>query len=1520
MNIKKLKRQLGSCAALLMVNVLFSGSLAAQTLGDNLAITGAGADGSGFSNTKLVRDGDLSTASYASGTANQRISVKWASEVNFNTVVLREAGDNVTSWQLVDNASGVVLATGANIGAELQLNLGAVSSKKINLVVNADSAPAMAEIEVYNLSDVASSVPASSAAASSAPLSSAADSSSATAASLAPSSVAATPLQCNWWGTFYPACALAQEGWGWENSKNCISVKACNTQPAPYGIVGGASSVSSVALSSAPAQTCNWWGSRYPACKVAQDGWGWEASASCISVKACNSQPAPYGIEGGASSASSVAAPAQACNWWGTVYPACVVTQDGWGWESLKSCVSVKTCSSQPAPYGLINLVSSSAVSSVASSPASSVAPSSEPTSVPASSVPSSIPTSASAMSSAASSVIAAIRPAKLEGFGAHAGVTGGQGGPEVIVTTGTELNAALCSRANKTDPIIIKVNGTINHGNTSAQGCNTQADVIEIKQMSNVSIIGVGTNALFDQIGIHVRDASNIIIQNVHIRNVKKSGSPISNGGDAIGMETRVDRVWIDHNWLEASGGEKDGYDSLLDMKAGVTNVTVSYNLYNDSSRAGLIGSSDSDAANTNITFHHNWYKNIEQRTPLIRHALVHVYNNYWSNPKIDYMFHAINSRMGATVLVESNYFENVNNPLIASDDSAQPGCWQTGENTIVPSIYYSRTVGNGALVIPEVVDGQLQSTCSVNVPYSVVMDASADVPAIVMANAGVGKLDGGTAVASSVASSVERSTASVSSVTASSVPASSVAESSAVVLSSSDASASSEVSLSSAANSSIAAINSVVFAEAFNVDKATLFSAAYQSISTDASAARYYITGGGSGMTVVDNQLSIVGGRFTIGHRPPRTSTTASDTSANGDFYLTRPYRISFDVIAASGAGKVQVFIDNSTTSSGNSIHGASSRVFESVASNLTAGQHIEINSSLGTATSFIAIRTESSASVVIDNLTLEYTDGLGTSSGGALSSNAVNSSAASLSSVISSSVIASSVAASAVPSSAIASSNSSVITSSSATNSSAVAVGDISAACNSLVSNASVNWRESALQTDQEIVECLSKTLGTAIGFGEKARGGYDAAGASQLVVITKNTSVLPEQQVLNAISSEAHNWIVFDKNDYANGGDLAMYRLYCGNAGVLAALDNASTAECLDHNLWCSNRGVSNASCGDTFFNKRLNNSALIIRNELIKSNTTIDGRGTKARFLFNGFKIGADDSGVSTYKAENVILTHLMFEGAGHVEDHYLDPDMIRSTGESHDIWIHKNTFKNTGDSAFDVKVGAYGITMSYNRLEDVLRASLHGSSDSRTINSQIRTTMHNNFFITSDEFFSGPHAANNTARRVPLLRRGSAHLFNNVFYNYRKNFASVRVGGTLLLEDNIFLGGPVMQTAKSTASASFNEWLSYLTKDDFGGGYFSSLNDLVTFADSNCRIDSSYQGGLPPVIGSSARDLKTEYSQTSRDLILNQGFVAGQDLVDYTNATAGKYGAEPYNSPLADSRAALISRGKAGCL
>ncbi len=517
-----------------------------------------------------------------------------------------------------------------------------------------------------------------------------------------------------------------------------------------------------------------------------------------------------------------------------------------------------------------------------------------------------------------------------------------------------------------------------------------------------------------------------------------------------------------------------------------------------------------------------------------------------------------------------------------------------------------------------------------------------------------------------------------------------------------------------------------------------------------------------------------------------------------------------------------------------------------------------------------------------------------------------------------ITSSSVVASS--------SSLAASSSSVAVSSSAPASSSSAHSvDTSTACTNLVSDQNINWNESGLGNEQAIVKCLSDSLGKPIGYGEHAMGGYDPAGNSHLVVIKKNTGVLPEKQFLDAINSTAHNWIVFDKDDYKNGGDIAMYRLYCDDAGVLTALGGASQAECLDHTLWCSNRGINDeATCALTFFTEKLNDSNLPIRAEMINSNTTIDGRGAKARILFQGFKVGADAEGASTVAAQSVIITHMLFQGAFHEEDHGLDPDLLRITGESHDIWVHKNSFEYSGDSAFDVKVGAYDVTFSFNKIVDVVRTSLHGSEDSRVINANITTTMHNNLFLTSEEFHStgkpGDKAAGSTGRRTPLIRRGVSHSFNNVYFNYYKEFASVRVGATLMLEDNVFLASDIIKNRKDNTQASFDEWLTNLTKGLLSDGAFASSNGLVAFAKGNCEIDTDYQGLLPAALGNPARDLKEDYSSATMAVINQHRFSAGQDLIDYVKATAGHDGELSYLSPRGKSRAQILALARTPCM
>ncbi|ATO13335.1 pectate lyase [Micromonospora sp. WMMA2032] len=311
-----------------------------------------------------------------------------------------------------------------------------------------------------------------------------------------------------------------------------------------------------------------------------------------------------------------------------------------------------------------------------------------------------------------------------------NGGTTGGAGGQTVRATTGTAIHAALCGRASSSTPIVIEVTGTINHGNTSkvsGSSCNTADGVIELKQISNVTIVGVGGGAVFDQLGIHIRDSRNIIIQNVTVRNVKKSGSPTSNGGDAIGMESTVRNVWVDHVTLEASGGESEGYDGLFDMKDDTQYVTLSYSILRNSGRGGLIGSSESDRSNGFVTFEHNLYENIDSRTPLLRGGVAHMFNNHYTGLHES----GINSRAGARAKVENNYFRN-SKDVLGTFYTNERGTWQVAGN-IFDNVTWSATGNENYPAGPNPT-----STTTVGIPYSYRLDGASCVPDIVRQTAG--------------------------------------------------------------------------------------------------------------------------------------------------------------------------------------------------------------------------------------------------------------------------------------------------------------------------------------------------------------------------------------------------------------------------------------------------------------------------------------------------------------------------------------------------------------------------------------------------------------------------------------------------------------------------------------------------------------------------------------------------------------------------------------------------------------
>ncbi|GAA0295503.1 pectate lyase [Gracilibacillus halotolerans] len=285
-------------------------------------------------------------------------------------------------------------------------------------------------------------------------------------------------------------------------------------------------------------------------------------------------------------------------------------------------------------------------------------------------------------------------------------GTTGGEGGDTVTVHTGDQLIQAIKDKDNNT-PLTIYVDGTITPSNTSDSKIN-------VKDVSDLSILGVGTNGELDGIGIKVWRAENIIIRNLTIHEVRTGDK------DAISIEGPSNNIWVDHNELYASlNVDKDYYDGLFDVKRDAYNITFSWNYVHDGWKSMLFGSSDSDNYDRNITLHHNHFKDLNSRVPSFRYGKGHLYNNYFEGI-IDT---GINARMGAELLVENNVFENSNNPL-GYWYSNSTGYWNVSNNLYINSSGSQPTT----------------STTNYTVPYSYTLTPVEDVKSLVQQYAGVG------------------------------------------------------------------------------------------------------------------------------------------------------------------------------------------------------------------------------------------------------------------------------------------------------------------------------------------------------------------------------------------------------------------------------------------------------------------------------------------------------------------------------------------------------------------------------------------------------------------------------------------------------------------------------------------------------------------------------------------------------------------------------------------------------------
>lgn len=282
-------------------------------------------------------------------------------------------------------------------------------------------------------------------------------------------------------------------------------------------------------------------------------------------------------------------------------------------------------------------------------------------------------------------------------------GTYGGRDGRTVTVKTLADLE----KYATSADPYVIVVAATITMDPVGK----------EIKVASDKTIIGSGTagqivgGGFFLGQGVH-----NVIIRNLTIRDAYQGiWNDKEHDFDGIQMDG-AHHVWIDHNDIRHMA------DGLIDSRKDTTYLTVSYNRLSNENKAFGIGWTANTTAD--ITIHHNWIRETEQRNPStdnVAHA--HLYNNYLE----DDAGTAITSSYGnyargkTNMVLENSYFQGMNNPVIRDSTATLV---QRG-NVFSGTTGRNESGGSGTPFDPKTY-------------YKYTLDKAADVPALLKSLAG--------------------------------------------------------------------------------------------------------------------------------------------------------------------------------------------------------------------------------------------------------------------------------------------------------------------------------------------------------------------------------------------------------------------------------------------------------------------------------------------------------------------------------------------------------------------------------------------------------------------------------------------------------------------------------------------------------------------------------------------------------------------------------------------------------------
>ncbi len=250
----------------------------------------------------------------------------------------------------------------------------------------------------------------------------------------------------------------------------------------------------------------------------------------------------------------------------------------------------------------------------------------------------------------------------------------------------GKLFNSGVSANTRYTKPIIVRFvgqvgdvvikDGTLNEI-TGREAFTVPANLdstnaLYVKGGQNITFEGVGDDAILEGWGITLRDTKNIVVRNLHFRYYLEDAVSINGGTNNSTEVGKANNTWITNNTFNiginaykaglATDSDKQYGDGATDTTNGANYFTISYNHYDETHKNQLDGSDDDNAPVHYGTYHHNYYDNTASRNPRVRGGSVHVYNNYYTGVT----GYGVGAAVGASVLVQNNYFENMQKPMI--------------------------------------------------------------------------------------------------------------------------------------------------------------------------------------------------------------------------------------------------------------------------------------------------------------------------------------------------------------------------------------------------------------------------------------------------------------------------------------------------------------------------------------------------------------------------------------------------------------------------------------------------------------------------------------------------------------------------------------------------------------------------------------------------------------------------------------------------------------------------------------